>query len=313
MDPTIRRTERSGKAKRMQSSPSLQHAWRDQDVSLGTWTIPGSSEARTSDGPEWGRLAIEIPRSPIRVHREGRRCSLADPTVALIHNAGDRDRRTCVDIRGGTSDWISFEPEVLFEIRPDLEPSWARPFGSAQVPLPSAMFVLLRSLVELAETREIDANLMRDAALRILEHSLGPFSAGGPRVKREASPAALDLVERTREPMVTDPGGDHTLELLALHVGCSHYHLARVFHRTSGRTIHDYLVQLRLRLCFFRVQDASCDLLAVALEHGFSSHSHFTAAFRKSFGITPSAMRLAVGSADEETIRRLLRESSGGP
>lgn len=297
---------------RTQASPWLLQAWRDRDVSLGSWTIPGVPGALTSDGPEWRRLAIEVARSPMRVHREGRRGSLADPTVVLVHNAGDRDQRTALDPRGVTSDWISFEPEVLFEIRPDLEASWARPFASFQVPLPSPMFVLLRCLVELAGTRAVDRKLVREATLRLLELCLGPFSAGGPMLKRQASPAALDLVERTREPMVADPGAQHSLELLALHVGCSPFHLARVFHRTTGRTIHDYLVQLRLRLCYFRVREPGSDLLTLALEHGFSSHSHFTAAFRKTFGMTPTGLRQSAASVDEETIRRLLRETSVG-
>jgi AraC-like DNA-binding protein len=300
--------QRSGKAMRMRASPLLQ-AWRDRDVSLGSWRISGIPGALASEGPEWGRLAIEVPRSPMRVHREGGRGSLADPTVALVHNAGDRDPRTAVDPRGVTSDWISFEPEVLFEIRPDLEASWASPFRSAQVPLPGPMFVLLRCLVELADTRAVDPKLMREATLRLLELCLGPFSAGGPMLKRQASPAALDMVERTREPIVANPGAQHSLELLALHVGCSPYHLARVFHRTTGRTIHDYLVQLRLRLCYFRIREPGSDLLTLALEHGFSSHSHFTAAFRKSFGVTPTGLRQSAASVDEETIRRLLRET----
>lgn len=294
------------------SSPLLRCVWRDHDVSLGTWGLPGSPGPLTSDGPDWGRLAIEVPRSPMRVHRTDRRGSIADPTTALVHNAGEVDQRTAADVRGVASDWISFEPEVLFEIRPDLEPSWARPFSSPQVPLPSSMFVLLQRLVVLAEIRTVDPKLMREATLRLLELCLGPFSAGGPMLKRRASPAALDLVERTREPIVANPGAHHSLELLALHVGCSPFHLARVFRRTTGRTIHDYLVQLRLRLCYFRLQDRGTDLLALALEHGFSSHSHFTAAFRKAFGMTPSGVRQAAGSVDEEAIRRLLLETSVG-
>ena len=35
------------------------------------------------------------------------------------------------------------------------------------------------------------------------------------------------------------------------------------------------------------------DLTALALDTGFSSHSHFTAVFRRTFGSTPSAFRQA--------------------
>jgi AraC-like DNA-binding protein len=35
--------------------------------------------------------------------------------------------------------------------------------------------------------------------------------------------------------------------------------------------------------------DGAGDLTRIALDLGFSSHSHFTAAFRRHFGLTPSA------------------------
>ena len=39
------------------------------------------------------------------------------------------------------------------------------------------------------------------------------------------------------------------------------------------------------------VLDGGDDLTTIALEAGFSSHSHFTARFRRAFGCAPSAPR----------------------
>ena len=52
---------------------------------------------------------------------------------------------------------------------------------------------------------------------------------------------------------------------------------------------------------------ATCDILYaykgdVALDLGYSSHSHFTAAFRQAFGIAPSAFRR---KATAEAVREL--------
>jgi len=38
------------------------------------------------------------------------------------------------------------------------------------------------------------------------------------------------------------------------------------------------------------------DLTMLALDTGFSSHSHFTAAFRRAFGCTPSQFRMSTRS-----------------
>ena len=65
----------------------------------------------------------------------------------------------------------------------------------------------------------------------------------------------------------------------------------RLFHRQPGTTLHAYRNQLRLRAALEPLTNPGVDLLATALDLGYSSHSHFTETFRRSFGITPSAVR----------------------
>ena len=74
-------------------------------------------------------------------------------------------------------------------------------------------------------------------------------------------------------------------------MGTSPFHLARVFRRESGLTIHAYVHQLRLRTALERVMDRE-DLSRVAVDLGYATHSHFTASFRRSFGVPPSSLRL---------------------
>jgi AraC-like DNA-binding protein len=101
------------------------------------------------------------------------------------------------------------------------------------------------------------------------------------------------------------------LATIAREIGSSSFHLARSFHEVTGTTVHAHITVLRLRAALeylalepragrtgprafameprvFRPGDS---LAFVALEVGFSSHSHFTAAFRRAFGVTPSRAR----------------------
>jgi transcriptional regulator GlxA family with amidase domain len=71
------------------------------------------------------------------------------------------------------------------------------------------------------------------------------------------------------------------------------FHLCRVFRRHVGMTLHEYRQQLRVRHALETVASGDVDLLQVALELGFSGHSHFTAAFRAAFGAPPSVLRTA--------------------
>ena len=82
-----------------------------------------------------------------------------------------------------------------------------------------------------------------------------------------------------------------TLDELGRAVNVSPFHLARAFRRHTGYTLHEYRTHLRLRAVVERLDLGSDDLAVIAREVGFSSHSHLTATFRRTFGVPPSALR----------------------
>src|SRR5438093_7174967 len=73
-------------------------------------------------------------------------------------------------------------------------------------------------------------------------------------------------------------------------VGASPAYLTDVFRQFEGISLHRYLTQLRLARALNELPQTS-DLTRLALDLGFSSHSHFTMAFRRAFGCTPSGFR----------------------
>ena len=64
----------------------------------------------------------------------------------------------------------------------------------------------------------------------------------------------------------------------------------------DGRSIHRYRLQLRLARCLDRVAGGD-RIEAVAHELGFSSHSHFTAAFHRAYDRTPAQFRRRASGA----------------
>ena len=61
--------------------------------------------------------------------------------------------------------------------------------------------------------------------------------------------------------------------------------------------------QLRLREALGRIRDGHDDLAALADELGFSSHSHLSANFRRTFGVAPSSARAPAGAAGRNRAR----------
>ena len=84
-----------------------------------------------------------------------------------------------------------------------------------------------------------------------------------------------------------------TLKGIAREIGLSAYHVCRLFRRATGKTLHYYRLQFRLRTALTQVLESSKPLIDVALDGGFSSHSHFTERFRQAFAETPSSLRTA--------------------
>jgi AraC family transcriptional regulator len=104
------------------------------------------------------------------------------------------------------------------------------------------------------------------------------------------SPATRRLIARAKEFVEAHAADTLRLDDVARAVGASPAYLTDVFRRHEGLPLHRYAVQLRLARALVELPHAA-DLTALALDLGFSSHSHFTAAFRRAFGCTPSEFR----------------------
>jgi AraC family transcriptional regulator len=82
-----------------------------------------------------------------------------------------------------------------------------------------------------------------------------------------------------------------TLTGLGRALGCSPFYLTRIFHEEVGVPLHQYLIHSRLNQAIDLLLESTLDLSEIAMETGFSSHSHFTSSFRKQIGVTPGRMR----------------------
>lgn len=136
-----------------------------------------------------------------------------------------------------------------------------------------------------ARAHQQDATEAETRVLYILRRALGCDRPAPP-----ASAQTLHLIRRTKEFLDAHINQTLSLTAIAREVRASPTYLTDAFRRIEGMSLHRYLVQLRLSRALLELRDAD-DLTALALDLGFSSHSHFTAAFRTAFGSTPSGYR----------------------
>jgi AraC-like DNA-binding protein len=123
-------------------------------------------------------------------------------------------------------------------------------------------------------------------ALTLVQRALGlrTTHAAGASVGRQL------LVDRAKLVLTSDLARRWTLAEIAAEVRCSPVYLTQVFQQVEGLPLYRY--QLRLRLA--RALDLLAqydDLTVLGLDLGFSSHSHFSSAFREAYGRSPSEFR----------------------
>ena len=97
-------------------------------------------------------------------------------------------------------------------------------------------------------------------------------------------------VDRAKEFLHAHDGSRLSLEEVSSAVGVSPVYLTQEFTRSEGVPLYRYYLSLRLARALTELPHSD-DITGLALDLGFSCHSHFTLAFRKAFGMTPSQYR----------------------
>lgn len=239
-----------------------------------------------------------FPRNACWIEHEGARPFVADSTVVPLYNLGHPYRRGVISADGDRTDWFGVAPSVLRGMVATLDPDRADStdllFPASFVAASGESFLAQRVVFHKLRSgippdrlyiEEVVLTLLGD----VLERAFGRAAAPA------LSFAHRDLVERSREHLNRTYLRKEGIAEVAGAVGSSEFHLCRLFRRATRSSLHEYRTALRLRRSLEWLHDGG-DILTVALEAGFSHHSHFTAAFHRAFGVPPSRFRAAVAS-----------------
>jgi AraC-like DNA-binding protein len=197
------------------------------------------------------------------------------PTTVTLQNAGEVVRR-----EGSHHAWMTADTAVLAEI---IGGDARRPFPTDHIALDASLSVRQRALFHFARRfGAADPLTVEGESLGIIEEIAAKIRAPRP------SPLACPVVERARTLLASQFTSTISLAELAQQVGVSSAYLSRAFRAATGETLHAFREDLRLRRSLDLLPDSRGDFTRVALELGYSSHSHFSSRFRRHFGITPT-------------------------
>jgi len=214
-----------------------------------------------------------------------------DSVYRVSHPAGCGDRGTSFGVPA------SILNDIIRELDPGVDERPDDPFPFDSGPCDTALFLRHREYVQRLERsgEEPLEPLWADiTGLQLMADVLeAAFVHTGKRLKKRSSTVTdhAERVEAAKTYIARRIGENISLGEVAAAVNASPFNFARIFQQHTGVPLHRYLTRLRLRTSLERIAEPDADLSAVALELGFSSHSHFTDVFRREFGSTPSEIR----------------------
>jgi AraC-like DNA-binding protein len=247
-------------------------------------------------------VVVFLHHGSFQLRREGR-AAVVDANVVAYFNPLEPFTTTHPFGCGDCGCSLVVEPSLLAEILEEHAPASldARgplfPLGFGCCP-PHAYLLQSRLVAYLRSDRNPDALLVEESALQLAGEVIArPIraAASGSADDERRRRSAAEVVEEIKRQLLMHLETGIPLQELASAVGYSPFTVCRIFKRATGMPIHRYLTALRLRAAIGAIAESS-DLTRLALDLGYSSHSHFTAKFRREFGLTPSALRSGHGS-----------------
>jgi AraC-like DNA-binding protein len=242
---------------------------------------------------------VVFVRSGVFEKHVGRESVVADPNAVLFFNAGQAYRVTHPVAGGDRCTVFRVRPDVLAEMLRAFNPAaadGAAPFAHLSGPCDSNTYLAMHKLARgLERGHAVDPLAVDEMALRLTAGAIeNAHRVRGERPdqgRAETRRAHADWAEHAKLVLARHFRERLSIDDVASEVHCSPYHLCRIFRRHAGTSIHQYVTRLRLRAALDRLMDGPPDLTRLALDTGFASHSHFTTAFAREFGATPSQIR----------------------
>lgn len=228
---------------------------------------------------------LVFPYRGVYVRHLGRDDAVAEANQVLFFNNSE-SYRISHPVQGGDACMsIGVREDFLHELAPKelLNDQASVTFRMQRLRIDPRAQVLVALLRHSLLNQSIETLEAETLTLTLIRRALGERTSHVTR----ATYGRQKLVDRAKLVLSSELARRWTLAEIATAVGVSPVYLTQAFAQAEGVPLYRY--QLRLRLA--RALDllgSYDDLSALGFELGFSSHSHFSAAFRQAYGHTPA-------------------------
>jgi AraC family transcriptional regulator len=231
---------------------------------------------------------LVFPYRGVYVHHVGRAEAVAEANQIVFINEGEPYRVSHPIAGGDSSLSIGVSAATLLELAPAnyLQARSRAAFNRLHLRIDAGVQALTARLRQRLAHGAIEALEAEALTLALLRRALGESISRAP----SGSVGRQKLVDRAKLVLASDLGRRWTLAAIAADVGVSPVYLTQLFQQVEGLPLYRYQLQLRLARALELLGD-DVDLTDLALDLGFSSHSHFAATFKRTYGQAPSAFQ----------------------
>jgi AraC family transcriptional regulator len=231
---------------------------------------------------------LVFPYRGIYMRHVGSDQAVADANHVLFFNA-EEGYQVSHPVAGGDSSLsLNLADSILCELAPGRILSERAIMGFRRQhqgidPRAQALVALLRHGLHNGTLEPLEAEGL---TLTLVCRSLGPRTSHECR----ATHGNRRLTDRVKVLLASDLSRRWTLAEIAAEIRGSPVYLTQVFRQVEGIPLYRYHLRLRLARALDLIARYD-DLSALAADLGFSSHSHFSAAFRQAYGRSPTAFQ----------------------
>jgi AraC family transcriptional regulator len=231
---------------------------------------------------------LVFPYRGVYMRHVGSDQAVADANHVLFFNA-DEGYQISHPIEGGDASLsLGLSQPILQELAPKSLLNGRGRLGFRHQhqridPRAQALVALLRHSLENGTIEPLETEGL---LLTLVCRSLGARTSHEPG----ATYARRRLANRVKVLLASDLSRRWTLTEIAAEIRGSPVYLTQIFQQVEGIPLYRYHLRLRLARSLDLIARYD-DLSALAADLGFSSHSHFAAAFRQTYGQSPTAFR----------------------
>jgi AraC family transcriptional regulator len=259
------------------------------------WEVlcPGLLQDRAPEELAPGTRLV-FPYRGVYVHAVGTHEYVGEANHVVVINDGEPYQVSHPVAGGDATLTVALDPATLLELTPlEYRCGGGRPaLNTSGLRIDAATQLLSAQLRQRLLRRNISQLEAEMLALQLVRHTLGDTAShtvrvGGGRPER--------MVDRVKLFLSADPWRRWALEEIANYVGVTPVYLTDVFRRVEGIPLYRYHIRLRLVRALTVLADCT-SVEALAFDLGFHSHSHFSAAFKQTFRLTPSEFKRSICS-----------------